>query len=297
MNNNNFDDIFKSTDNNAGKSYEPFDKGEWAEMKKIEREFAFNTIDETLENIKSSPEDYTVFLNVMSNFEKYSTGNILLITNQMPDATRLLDSKAISKAEGHVKKGERGIVLLEPGEEYTRDDGSTGVNFKTKKMFDISQTTVKAIQRAEVKYDNRILLKALIHDAPCKFELVDRVEDDRNAYYNPADNTIYIKENMRAGDIFRAVTQELAHAHLDTGDTTRQDNAFMAYSVAYVLCNKYGIATETFSFNKLPDRFANYDTKEMRKEVNMIRTVVNDISNDMAKLFEKQKADKSKDAR
>ena len=71
----------------------------------------------------------------------------------------------------------------------------------------------------------------------------------------------------------------------------------MAYSVAYVLCNKYGIATETFSFNKLPDRFANYDTKEMRREVNMIRTVVNDISNDMAKLFEKQKADKSKDAR
>ena len=39
MNNNNFDDIFKSTDNNTGKSYEPFDKGEWAEMKKIEREY------------------------------------------------------------------------------------------------------------------------------------------------------------------------------------------------------------------------------------------------------------------
>ena len=53
MNNNNFDDIFKSTGNNAGKSYEPFDKDEWAEMKKIEREYAFNTIDETLENIKS----------------------------------------------------------------------------------------------------------------------------------------------------------------------------------------------------------------------------------------------------
>ena len=69
---NNFDDIFKSIDNNAGKRYEPFDKDEWAEMKKIEREYAFNTIDETLENIKSSPEDYTVFLNVMSNFEKYS---------------------------------------------------------------------------------------------------------------------------------------------------------------------------------------------------------------------------------
>lgn len=294
---NNFDDIFKSADNTAKRTYEPFDKDEWAEMKRIEREFAFNAIDETLEDIKSNPDDYRCFLEVMSNFERYSTGNILLITNQMPDATRLLDSKAISKAEGHVKKGERGIVLLEPGEEFKREDGSTGVNFKTKKVFDISQTTIKDMGRAEVKYDSRLLLKALINDAPCKFELVDRVEDDRNAYYNSADNTIYIKENMRAGDIFRAVTQELAHAHLDTGDTTRQDNAFMAYSVAYVLCNKYGIATETFSFNKLPDRFANYDTKEMRREVNMIRTVVNDITNDMSKVLDKQRADKSKDAR
>ena len=297
MNNNNFDDIFKSADNNASKTYEPFDKDEWAEMKRIEREYAFTTIDETLENIKSSPEDYRCFLDVMSNFEKYSTGNILLITNQMPDATRLLDSKTINKADGYVKKGEKGIVLLEPGEEFKRDDGSVGVNFKTKKVFDISQATVKSAPRAEVKYDSRLLLKALIHDAPCKFELVDRVEDDRNAYYNPAENTIFIKENMRAGDIFRAVTQELAHAHLDTGDTTRQDNAFMAYSVAYVLCNKYGIATEVFTFNKLPDRFADYDTKAMRKEVNMIRDVVNTISNDMSKLFEKQKAAKSKDAR
>lgn len=294
---NNFDDIFKTADSTAKRTYEPFDKDEWAEMKKVEREFAFSIIDDTLDDIKSSPEDYRCFLDVMSNFERYSTGNILLITSQMPDATRLLDSKAISKTEGYVKKGEKGIVLLEPGEEYTRDDGSTGVNFKTKKVFDISQTTIKDMGRAEVKYDNRILLKALINDAPCKFELVDRVEDDRNAFYNPKENTIYIKENMRAGDIFRAVTQELAHAHLDTGDISRQENAFKAYSVAYVLCNKFGIATETFSFNKLPENFKDYETKDMRKEMNMIKTVVNDITNDMSKVLEKQRTDKNKDAR
>jgi len=294
---NNFDDIFKSADNTAKRTYEPFDKDEWAEMKRIEREFAFNAIDETLEDIKSNPDDYRCFLEVMSNFERYSTGNILLITNQMPDATRLLDSKAISKTEGYVKKGERGIVLLEPGEEYTRDDGSTGVNFKTKKVFDISQTTIKDMGRAEVKYDSRLLLKALINDAPCKFEIVSQVEGDARARYNPKENTIYIKENMRAGDIFRALSQELAHAHLDNGDTTRSDNAYMAYSIAYVLCTKYGIETSDFTFNKIPERFADYDTKAMRKEMNMIRTVVNDITSDMSKILGKQRADKSKDAR
>ena len=102
---------------------------------------------------------------------------------------------------------------------------------------------------------------------------------------------------MRAGDIFRALSQELAHAHLDTGDTTRSDNAYMAYSIAYVLCTKYGIETSDFTFNKIPERFTDYDTKAMRKELNMIRTVVNDITNDMSKVLDKQRADKSKDAR
>ena len=32
---NNFDDIFKSADNTAKRTYEPFDKDEWAEMKRI----------------------------------------------------------------------------------------------------------------------------------------------------------------------------------------------------------------------------------------------------------------------
>ena len=112
----NYDDIFKNVPTKADKTFEPFDKIEWAEMKQIEREYAFTTIEETLENIKSSPEDYRNFLDVMSRFEKYSTGNILLIANQMPEATKLMDSKAISKTEGFVLKGERGIVLLEPGE-------------------------------------------------------------------------------------------------------------------------------------------------------------------------------------
>lgn len=294
---NNFDDIFKSADNTAKSTYEPFDKDEWAIMKREERELAFAAIDEELEDIKVIPEEYEEFLNVMSKFEKYSTGNILLITNRMPEATRLLDSKTISKTEGYVKKGERGIVLLEPGEEFTRDDGTTGVYFKTKKVFDISQTTIKDMGRAEVKYDNRLLLKALINNAPCNFEIVERVEKDANAYYNPTENKIYIKENMRAGDIFRALSQELAHAHLDTGDTTRAENAFKAYSIAYVLCNKYGIATETFVFNKLPEGFVDYDTKDMRREVNTIRDVVNTIVNDMSKVLDKQRADKSKDAR
>ena len=40
-----------------------------------------------------------------------------------------------------MKKNQKGIVILEPGDEYTREDGSIGVSYNPKKVFDITQTT------------------------------------------------------------------------------------------------------------------------------------------------------------
>jgi len=287
----NYDDIFKNVPTKADKTFEPFDKTEWAEMKQIEREYVFTTIEETLENIKSSPEDYRNFLDVMSRFEKYSTGNILLIANQMPEATKLMDSKAISKTEGFVLKGERGIVLLEPGEEFKRKDGTTGVSFKTKKVFDISQTSLEDNGNGH-KYENRMLLKALIYNSPCKFEIVPELENGMYARYEPKDNTVYIKENLKAEDIFRALSQEISFAHLHKSGKDRGSNVFTAYSCAYVICQKYGVDVSNFNFSKLPDDFKDMENKDIRKELDKVRNIVNEITGDMAMAFEKQKADR-----
>ena len=287
----NYDDIFKNVPTKADKTFEPFDKTEWAEMKQIEREYAFATIEETLENIKSSPEDYRNFLDVMSKFEKYSTGNILLIANQMPEATKLMDSKAISKTEGFVLKGERGIVLLEPGEEFKRKDGTTGVSFKTKKVFDISQTFLEDNGSGH-KYENRMLLKALINNAPCRFEIVPELENGMYARYDPKSKMVYIKENLKAEDIFRALSQEISFAHLHKSGKDRGSNVFTAYSCAYVICQKYGFDVSNFNFSKLPDDFKDMENKDVRKELDKVRNIVNEITGDMARAFEKQKADR-----
>ena len=39
----------------------------------------------------------------------------------------------------YVKRGQDAITILEPGKEYRKDDGSTGVSYNVKKVFDISQ--------------------------------------------------------------------------------------------------------------------------------------------------------------
>ena len=93
-------------------------------------------------------------------------GNAVLITAQKADATQLSDFKGWKNNGVFIKKGESGIVLLEPGEEYTKEDGTVGVSYNSKKVFDISQTTAKAKDRPAMKRDERLLLKAIIHNAP-----------------------------------------------------------------------------------------------------------------------------------
>ena len=111
------------------------------------------------------------YLDVQAHFDRYSVGNALLITAQRPEATQLADSKSWRENGVYIKKGEVGIVLLEPGEEFTKEDGSVGVSYNSKKVFDISQTNAKPKDRGNVRRDDRLLLKALIHNAPCPIKI------------------------------------------------------------------------------------------------------------------------------
>lgn len=139
----NFDDIFVSQpqEETEGQSFTSFDKDEWAAQKKQERENAFALIDETAQHMTNDGELFQSYLDVQAHFDRYSVGNAILITAQKPDATQLADFKGWKDNGVYIKKGESGIVLLEPGEEYTKDDGSIGVSYNSKKVFDISYHT------------------------------------------------------------------------------------------------------------------------------------------------------------
>jgi hypothetical protein len=126
------------------------------------------------------------YLDVQAHFDRYSVGNALLITAQKPEATQLADFKSWKENGVYIKKGESGIVLLEPGEEYTKEDGSVGVSYNSKKVFDISQTNAKPKDRRECERDERLLLKALIHNAPCPIKISQQMPENINAVYRPA---------------------------------------------------------------------------------------------------------------
>ena len=265
---------------------------EYKSRKQQERSDVYTLLDNTAEEVKGSGELFQTFLDVQARFDRYSVNNALLITAQMPEATKLADFDTWKEANVSVNKGETAISILGPGREYERDDGSTGTSFNVKKVFDISQTNSRERVTPKVTRDERLLLKALISNAPCKMVISEAMSERLNAIYKPDEQTIFVRQGMDAPTIFRSISNELAHAHMDKGDYRRNENAITAYCVSYVLCKRYGVSVDTFKFDTMPEQYSKMTTQEFRTELGKIRDVAGEISRDMNRVLEAQSREK-----
>ena len=300
----NYDDLFSAQENvpTEGATFSPFDKDEFKAKKRAERDEVYGMIESTTEEMKCNGELFQSFLDVQSRFDRYTVNNVILITKQFPAATRLADFETWQGENVRVSKGEKSIAILEPGKEYTKDDGSTGTSFNVKRVFDISQTNSSQKVMPAVTRDERLLLKSLISHAPCQMKISDNLAETMNAVYSPKEKTIYVRPGMDAPDIFRALSSELAHAHMDTGEAEyrRSGNLLAVYCVSYVLCKRYGVPTDSFSFESMPEEYAKMDNKAFRAELTKIHDVAGEISRDMNRVLEAQdrsKKERSDDAR
>ena len=76
---------------NFNKKNREYNKEEWIEFKKQEKQDVYALIDATAEKIISDGQEFKKYLDTQSKFEQYSVGNTLLVTAQMPEATMLRD--------------------------------------------------------------------------------------------------------------------------------------------------------------------------------------------------------------
>lgn len=290
----NYDDIFSAP---APQEQQPFDKEAWAERKQQERASAYDLIDRTAEGIAESGDKFQQYLDVQTHFDRYSVGNALLITAQMPDATQLKDFDSWKENGVSIKKQQKGIVILEPGEEYTREDGSVGVSYNVKKVFDVSQTTSKTKPQPTVSRDERILLGALINKRPVPIQPVEDIPNNMGAFYDHDKKVILVRSGMDAPDIFRSVSQELAHAEFAAKNEnyTRSGVGFNAYCVSYMLCKKNGIDVSNYDFSELPDNIREADAQSIRAQLSDVRDTMGDLSLRMSRVLDNSKSSKQQE--
>ena len=92
------------------------------------------------------------------------------------------------------------------------------------------------------------------------------------------------------------LSYEIGIAKAAQKDIDRKDGAFGSYCASYILCERNGFDTGDFNFDRVPERFADVDNKDVRKELGEIRDLANDISQDMNRQFEAmEKSKRSRD--
>ncbi|MFT9055963.1 MAG: hypothetical protein ABF449_04960 [Ethanoligenens sp.] len=294
----NFDDLLNSAPSEE-QTGGTLTKEEYAAKKQAEREEVFALSDLTAMEVSSNGDTFKKFLDLQGRLDRYSAVNVLLVFAKNRDASRLGGFDFWKSQNAFVKPGETGISILEPGNEYERADGSKAVGYNVKKVFDISQVDTRKLKSAStVTYNDRQLLTALLTKPPVRISGVDNLPDNLGAMTDPKTGEIRIRKGMEFPDTFRSVAQELSFADLTTGGNTQADPHFSAYCAAYLLCRKYGVDVQGFSFENAPGVFDGMEAQTIKGELTQIRDAAEDISGRMARQLEMQsKVARSQDAR
>ena len=235
------------------------------------------------------------YLDVQSRFDRYTANNALLIMAQNPEAQKLGDYGYWREQGAYVKRAERQnpVLIMEPGKEYEREDGSMGTYYNAKKLYDISQTTKKDKVQPQPEVDEKQLIRALVSNPPVNIVAADpdQMPEDKGAIFEPEENCIYVRKGMDAAGIFKSLTPELALAGFADGNKEyeRDEDAFHAYCASYILCKKYGIDTQHYDFSHVPEFFEGMEPQEVRGELSKTRDAANAISSRMAKTLDKSR--------
>ena len=279
-----YDDLFSS-------SWMSDRKDLWVTEQRENRTKMFEWLENMLGTVGKDTLLFRQYLDIQAKFIQYSTRNTLLILKQFPQAERLGDSVYWRNYKAYIKRQDRNnpILILEPGPEYTREDNSVGTYYNVKKVYDVTQTTFQGKEIPKGEISDRMKLQALIQSSVVPVRAVEKLPDDRQAYYDPLEQEITIMRGMSATKIFHSLSCELAHVELEQMGLSEEDRVLTAYCAAYILCVRYGFDTSVYDFAVVPAYFEDMETRQIAKELGRMRDAAWKIAGRVDQNLEVQK--------
>lgn len=112
------------------------------------------------------------------------------------------------------------------------------------------------------------------------------------------DQTLYVKRDI--GDsvaLCQCVAQELGHAELSMNSEvySRRDMGFQAVCIGYMLCKKYGVDTQNFAIDRIPDELKNKEPKDIKAELGKTQKAFKEITARVSDELYRQRAERSKE--
>lgn len=271
---------------------------EYVAKKKAEKDAVYQMIDDAATGIVNSPEKFRGYLDTQARMDRYSAANALLIYKQQPQATQLKEFRDWQEDGVKVSKGAKSLSILEPVE-YAKKDGSTGIAYNVKKVFDVSQTNGRRPAAPTLDRDPRKLVAIMLDTAPIDVATVEELPSpNMGAFYRNEYQTLYVKRDI--GDsvaLCQCVAQELGHAQLAMSCEaySRREMGFSAVCVGYMLCRKFGVDTRSFAIENIPDGLKNKEPKGIRAELSKTRSAMNEIGSRVAEEIYRRRAERSKE--
>ena len=219
--------------------------------------------------------------------------------------------------ERHVNKGEKAIRILAPApykikEERDKLDPVTGEMmfdengmpqkeqvevtipaFRAVSVFDVSQTDGKPIPELEAQellstvegYED--FVQALMNVAPVPIGFED-IPGDSKGYFHTEEKRIAVQENMSESQTLKTMVHEVAHSMLHNKEINRDDlmeapvkdrntKEVEAESVAYTVCQHFGIDTSDYSFGYIVGWSSGKDMKELKSSLDIIRKTSSEL--------------------
>ena len=219
--------------------------------------------------------------------------------------------------ERHVNKGEKAIRILAPApykikEERDKLDPVTGEMmfdengmpqkeqvevtipaFRAVSVFDVSQTDGKPIPELEAQellstvegYED--FVQALMNVAPVPIGFED-IPGDSKGYFHTEEKRIAVQENMSESQTLKTMVHEVAHSMLHNKEINRDDlieepakdrntKEVEAESVAYTVCQHFGIDTSDYSFGYIVGWSSGKDMKELKSSLDTIRKTASEL--------------------
>ena len=256
-------------------------------------------------------ERFKEYLRTMSKFYNYSFNNTLLIAMQKPEATYVAGYTSWQRNfDRQVMKGEKGIKILAPApykaqEEREKIDSLTqkpviGADgkavtetvevlrpaFKVVSVFDVSQTDGKElpdiiVDELKGTVENyEAFFDALKQESPVPVSFED-IPGGAKGFFSPVESRIAIQEGMSEIQTVKTAIHEIAHAKLHAfkpdekatpeDKKDRHTKEVEAESVAYTVCQRYGIETSDYSFGYIAGWSSGKETKELKSSLDTIR--------------------------
>ena len=258
---------------------------------------------------------YKEFLTAMSKFHDYSLNNTILIA--MQGGNLVMGFRQWEKEfDRHVKKGEKGIKIFAPapykvkklvdkidpetrkpmldreGKAIKEEKEITVPAFKVITVFDISQTEGKEFPDLSVKplladveqYEDFFAALEKASPVPIAFE---QITNGANGYFSLTDKRIAIKEGVSELQAVKTAIHEIAHAKLHDVDLNappeqqnrvdRHTREVEAESVAYTVCQHFGLDTSDYSFGYVAGWSSGKEMTELKASLETIQATAKEL--------------------